>query len=527
MKYFALVLGLALAGPLSAEDTPKSPSSIGKEAAVQRHLADGEELTLTPKQLIDHGRLLFNANWTDQDGGGRPLSKGNGRALVDPSAPLTGKRSFNRISAPDAGSCFACHNLPNGRSGGGGDFAASVFVLGQRLDFASFDPNDKIPTKGGLDEEGRPLSLQTVGNLRASTGIFGSGYLEMLAREMTSELQAIRNRISLGESAPLISKGVSFGTLTRRADSSWDVSKVKGLPRLSLITPTPLDPPTLILRPWHQAGNVVSLREFTNNALNHHHGIQPTERFGQDTDLDGDGFRNEMTRADLTAISFYQAALAVPGRVIPKDPAIEAAVWQGEQLFEKIGCARCHMPALPLSKNGWIYSEPNPFNPPTNLRPGDADPVHLDLTLDSLPQPRLTPIVGADILVVPAYTDMKLHDISDPADTADAEPLDMNWFVWSPKFSGGNRHFLTKRLWGAANEPPYFHHGLFTTLRQAVLAHHGEAKPERENFEKLSEYERNSVIEFLKTLQVLPEGTRSLVVDEKFQPRSWPPTNTP
>ena len=30
----------------------------------------------------------------------------------------------------------------------------------------------------------------------------------------------------------------------------------------------------------------------------------------------------------------------------------------------------------------------------------------------------------------------------------------------------GNCRFLTKRLWGAANEPPFFHHGLFTTLRQ-------------------------------------------------------------
>ena len=51
----------------------------------------------------------------------------------------------------------------------------------------------------------------------------------------------------------------------------------------------------------------------------------------------------------------------------------------------------------------------------------------------------------------------------------------MNQTVWSPKFTAGNRRFLTKRLWGAANEPPYFHHGLFTTMRQAVLAHSGEA----------------------------------------------------
>ena len=92
-------------------------------------------------------------------------------------------------------------------------------------------------------------------------------------------------------------------------------------------------------------------------------------------------------------------------------------------------------------------------------------------------------------------------------------------------FVKGNRKFLTKRLWGAANEPPYFHHGLFTTMRQAVLAHDGEAKESREAFQKLTPYEQDSLIEFLKTLQVLPPGTKDLIVDENFKPKQWPPAN--
>jgi hypothetical protein len=50
--------------------------------------------------------------------------------------------------------------------------------------------------------------------------------------------------------------------------------------------------------PFHQAGAVVSLRQFTNNAFNQHHGIQSEERFGLGVDEDGDGFANELTRAD-------------------------------------------------------------------------------------------------------------------------------------------------------------------------------------------------------------------------------------
>ncbi len=506
-----------------AHDANAQQRKIGREVSVPRHLEDDEEHALPISKLLQHGKLLFSANWTEEEGAGRPLNKGTGKQLTDPSAPLIGGRAFNRISGPDANSCAGCHNLPYGIPGGGGDFVTNVFVLGHRFDFATFDPNDTVPTRGTLDENGQPVSLQRVGNFRATTGMFGAGFIEMLARQMTAELQAIRDRLQLGETAELWAKGIYFGKLTRRADAFWDTRQVEGLPRPSVIAPTPVDRPSLVIRPWHQAGSVVSLREFSNNAFNQHHGIQSTERFGRDTDPDGDGVVNEMTRADVTAVSLYQAALAVPGRVIPRDPEIEAAVLTGEKVFSRIGCARCHIPALPLDKQGWIFTEPNPYNPPTNLRLGETKTVSMDLTSADLPQPRLTPLLpDRTILIVPTYTDLKLHDITDPEEPAEAEALDMNWFVWSPKFTGGNRKFLTKRLWGCANEPPFFHHGLFTTLRQSVLGHNGEALGERRAFQALTEYEQDSLIEFLKTLQVLPPGTGYLVVDEKFQPREWP-----
>ncbi len=105
-------------------------------------------------------------------------------------------------------------------------------------------------------------------------------------------------------------------------------------------------------RRHHQAGAVISLREFTNNAFNHHHGIQSTERFGVGTDPDGDAFQNELTRADVTAATSFQAGLAVPGRVIPNDAAIEQAGLVGEQRFADIGCATCHVPSLPHRPRG-------------------------------------------------------------------------------------------------------------------------------------------------------------------------------
>jgi CxxC motif-containing protein (DUF1111 family) len=495
---------------------------IGDERAVPRHLQDDEEFKIPLKDLLEYGKKLFMANWTVEDGAGRPMTKGDGTALSDPKQPLVGRRAFNRVSAPDANSCYGCHNQPYGIPGGSGDFVTSVFVLGQRFDFLTFDRSDRVTTRGSVDEQENPVSLQSAANLRVTTGMFGAGYLEMLARQMTAELQAIRDSVKPGETKELVAKGVSFGRLTHRKDGTWDVSQVQGLGRVSLAAPTPVDRPSLLIRPWHQASNVVSLREFTNTAFNQHHGMQSTERFGMNTDPDGDGISNELTRADITAVALYQATMAVPGRVIPNDPEIEKAVLNGEHIFETIGCSSCHIPKLRLDKRGWVFEEPNPYNPPQNLRQGTAKMIHLDLNSKELPLPRLEPDPEhSDIVWVPAYTDFKLHDISDPADPG--EPLDQNQTPWTSKFRMGNRRFLTRRLWGSANEPPFFHHGLFTTIRQSVLAHFGEALQSRTKFQALRPYDQDSLIEFLKTLQVLPPGTPYSIVDENFREKRWPP----
>ena len=292
---------------------------------------------------------------------------------------------------------------------------------------------------------GKFVNLDNATDDRKTVGMNGSGYIEMLARQMTADLQAIRDEIPAGRSGGLVSKGVSFGIITHNADGTWDTSKVQGLCAPSLST-TGVTPPNLIIRPFHQASNVVSLRQFSTNAFNHHHGMQAEERFGLNADPDGDGFSNELTAADLTAVSIFQATLAVPGRVIPNDPAVEAANLVGEAVFNKIGCQSCHA-TLPLTSNnnpglpgqpGWVYFEPNPYNPNSgpntpNLQLGPANyPVSapalkVDLTSEALPLPRLAANRG--VIMVPAYTDLKVHDISatsDPTTDPECEPLDQN-----------------------------------------------------------------------------------------------------
>ena len=384
-------------------------------------------------------------------------------------------------------------------------------------------------------------------NDRKTIGMNGSGFVEMLAREMTADLQAERNATPPGNSSQLTFKGVSFGTLTHNADGTWNTSRVQGLAAPSLSTKG-TTPPSLIIRPLHQVGNVISIRQFSNNAFNHHHGMQSEERFGLNADPDGDGFTNELTTADLTAVSLFQATLSVPGRVIPNDPAVEHANIMGEAVFDKIGCATCHA-TLPLTSNnnpglpgqpGWIYFEPNPYNPAVgpnapNLQLGPANyPVSapaltVDLTSNTLPLPRLQADLGS--VMVEAYTDLKLHDISttsNPATDPECEALDQNQPAGSPAFFAGNCKFITRKLWGFYNQGGAFmHHGKFTTAREAVEAHNGEALSQRLAFDALPANLQNSLIEFLKSLQVLPPGSKALVVDERGSPKQWPPSAGP
>ncbi len=512
----AELLFCSLAFAARAQD---AASQIGREVAVPRHLQDGDEYQLVIPQLIAFGEKLFTARWTVQEGAGRPLSKGtaNGARLSDPSAPLVFPFNFNRLSGPDANSCSGCHNLPS--TGGGGDRVTDVFVLGQRFDFISFDHSDAIATKDALDERGSFVVQQNFANERKTIGMNGSGLIEMLARQMTADLQAIRDTIARGASKALVSKGVSFGTLARTADGTWDISRVQGLPAPSLASPDASHPPSLVIMPFHQAGAAISLRQFTVNAFNQHHGIQAEERFGLGVDEDGDGFVNELTAADVTAVTLYQATLPIPGRVIPGEPGLAKAVRIGEQRFSDVGCPNCHIPKLPLTNKGWIYSEPNPYNPSGNLRVGDAPLLVVDLTSDELPGPRLKPDAHG-VVWVPAFTDLKLHDITTGSTDPNAEPLDQNQPAGSAAFFQGNTKFITRKLWGTANSGPFMHHGKFTTMRESVLVHSGEALASRQAFEALSPYDRDCLIEFLKTLRVLAPGMASSVIDERGRPRS-------
>jgi len=261
----------------------------------------------------------------------------------------------------------------------------------------------------------------------------------------------------------------------------------------------------LVVKPFHQAGKVISLREFSTNAMNHHHGMQAEERFdlnpakGFDPDYDNDGMERELTIGDQTAVSIFQAQLNIPQQVMPKSKADRDIVNDGEQVFEDVGCTSCHVPEMTLSSRDFV--EPNPYNPPgTCASAADGCP---DFSFD------LTSKTGlekgpAGTAVVRAYTDLKRHSLCDN---------DINFFCNEQLAQGradaidgtpGTEFFLTRKLWDVGNTAPYGHRGDVSTITEAILFHGGEGRASRDAFAAAPADDQKALVTFLKTLQIVP-----------------------
>ncbi|RFC63765.1 hypothetical protein DYI37_10510 [Fulvimarina endophytica] len=420
--------------------------------------------------LIAAGRDLFEARFTTLDGAGRPHST---QAIIPTRHRRPAEHGFQRLAGPDANACSSCHNEP--ATGGAGGFVGNVFVSEgfESADFDTIDPQ--------------------FSNERGTNHLFGSGLVELLAREMTADLKAQRTEAlkaarASGEpvAAPLASKGVSFGSITALPDGSVDFSELDGID------------PDLVLRPFSQKGVMTSLRQFTVNTLNSHHGMQASERFGArwtgTGDFDGDGMADEIGPGEVSAMVAFQASLPAPLETAPEDPEWRKAAKAGRAVFADLGCATCHKPSLPL--DSLAFADPGPVDTAGTLRTQDvAEPAIYDLGL--LEWAKALPRDEKGRVLVPLFGDLKRHRIADQASPRFGNETLAQRFVERDVF-------MTAELWGLADTAPYGHRGDVTTLDEAILAHGGDAKASATAYRKLPEEERSALVAWLKTLKVEP-----------------------
>jgi len=472
--------------PLSCSDKINSSNHIyiGDEPAIKIHLKqeDIESGKISIEQLIMHGEELFVAKFNSLDGLGRPLSSGNRTRRDKKIFP----ENFNRISGPETSACADCHNMPF--VGGGGSNVTNVFSSAEKSPFLDFE----------TDDLGEDISIKEIGNERNTLGMFGSGLVELLAREMSKDLIAQRASaeiISLEENRQvkihLESKGISFGYLTAKPNGTIDTSEITGVDK------------DLVIKPFTQKGVVPSLRVFTNNAMNHHHGMQSSETFVDREDIhkamdllsdsedhDGDGVIDELTIGDITALTIFQALLPIPKWIEPETDIEKEASKNGKILFFQIGCTDCHKPTLPLSNT--LFTDPGPFNPKDHLSSEDTLGISVDLKSY---YPSLE-INEKGELLIPFFSDLKRHKMGDLLNNEKIEQL-------ATRNKVPTDEWITKKLWGFASEPPFLHHGRATLISEAIKVHGGDAENSKQEYMKLGEKEQAFVVEYLKTFQTV------------------------
>ncbi|MEC9343044.1 MAG: di-heme oxidoredictase family protein [Pseudomonadota bacterium] len=473
LRNLLLPAGVSLAVILPAAAHAQQPAPWS-EQAIRAHV-DAREFSGTLdrdalERLRDAGERLFEAKFTPADGLGRPMAT---QAITPVKRKRPARDGFSRTAGMDANACSSCHNEPV--LGGSSNFSANAFVSEgfTNAEFDSLDPQ--------------------FSNERNSNHLFGAGLVELLAREMSADLQrlrgdAVRRAREAGTSveARLVTKGVDFGTLTVEPDGMVDLSGLDGVDT------------DLVIRPFSQKGVMTSLRQFAINAMNDHLGMQAVERYGArwtgENDFDEDGKPDELSPGDISALVAWQAGLRPPVTNVPDDPEWRSAARLGDRMFDDIGCASCHVRALPL--DSLKFADPGLFDTAGTLRAGETGHGAVyDLAL--LDWASTLPRNPDGAVMVPLFGDLKRHRIADAKNTTLGNELLAQRFV-------DRDVFQTSELWGIGSTAPYGHRGDLTTLDEVIRAHGGEATPVTRRYEALAQDQRSALIAFLKTLVIEP-----------------------
>jgi cytochrome c peroxidase len=438
------------------------------------------------------GLEVFTGRFTREDGhGDGPFDLDEW--LEDPvafghRATLQGNGQLLRINGLDAQSCNECHSIVSHRTnpprlgiGGVGGMVQNAIIMPSMIDVAD-SGDDRVSYEPGHDPD---LVLEADGaadfNGRFANPpfLFGGGGVELLAKEMTVDLQKLledaRNSPA-GTVIPLDTHEVHFGSLLALGGGDVDLSGVEGVGPKETAGIEPEE--VLVVRPFGRKGDNFSMRDFDRGAMQFHFGIQPVEVVDPDeiggVDEDGDGVSDEVGIVEMSALHVFDVTNPIP-RILSLNNNAQI----GFERFLEIGCASCHRPSLETRSRLLPLAHPEvPTDPGAN--------VYLEIDLARV---GFKPAPGGGVFV-PLFADLKRHrmgaGLAESFERADLE----------------QDEFTTARLWGVADTAPYLHDGRATTLAEAIELHGGEAQAARDAFLALSSADQGRLLKFLSRLRV-------------------------
>ena len=345
-----------------------------------------------------------------------------------------GEAAFNHVFTPADGlgplfnenQCSACHTFP--QAGGTGEqflLKATRFDPSGRCDLLTDHGGDNIRTRSTPLLEAHGIVGQPVPPGATERGrfnvpfLFGLGLLEAIPED----------------------------DLLARADSGdTDGDGISGRPGR--------DARGRLAR-FGRKAEFATIRDFTETALRFEMGIT-TGRNPDEGTMAGTPFPPgvdpvpdpEVGDSVIDRLEDFVRFLAPPERLAYEEDGDRAAAVRGEDLFARLGCTGCHVPAMTTARN---------------------------------------PVPALDRKRVHLYSDLLLHDLG-PALAS------VCGIAASPS------ELRTAPLMGLRHRNVYLHDGRTADLFDAIFLHGGEATAARERFRALDRLQQEDVLMFLRTL---------------------------
>jgi CxxC motif-containing protein (DUF1111 family) len=181
--------------------------------------------------------------------------------------------------------------------------------------------------------------------------------------------------------------------------------------------------------------------------------------------------------SDIDHFARFVRATKAPAR--DSQLASGSVAKKGEGLFDKIGCATCHVETLTTAPAGTKING-GTFTIPTALGSVTFHP----------------------------WGDFLMHDVGtgDGILQATREHYGkrvfqiMSDYLSKQDFESSRNKIRTAPLWGVRLRPRLMHDGASLTFRDAIQRHQGEAMHVSQKFEKLKSEDQEAIVEFLKSL---------------------------
>jgi CxxC motif-containing protein (DUF1111 family) len=180
---------------------------------------------------------------------------------------------------------------------------------------------------------------------------------------------------------------------------------------------------------------------------------------------------------DIDRLTRFVRALKAPAR--DQQLALTPAAKKGSELFDRVGCASCHVRSMKTAATG-------------------------------------TRVDGGTFIVPPPlgsvsfhpYGDFLLHDVGTGDGVLQVNPehygrgvfQQMAGYLSKQHLESTQNKMRTAPLWGVRLRPRLMHDGASLTLRDAILRHRGEASDESKKYDRLNKQDQEALIEFLRSL---------------------------